>query len=215
MTGRRCAPRRCARLRRSTRTTSCSRYRGSRPIGTGRSGRHRWTSLATLPAEIALERVTAALKDEDRRVIPAVLRALVRLRAPDAAAVLLAHLKEADYVIRETAATLLKDMKPEGGLAALREAYEAGQPDSAYGARAAAIDGPGRIRRGGARVRARGAHGQGLGGTRPRRSSCSRSSSPRPITGSRSVRRQARRPRPMTMRPSPRRRTRRTCSSKR
>ena len=96
--------------------------------------------LATLPAEIALERVTAALKDEDRRVIPAVLRALVRLGAPDAAAVLLAHLKEADYVIRETAATLLKDMKPEGGLAALRQAYEAGQPDSAYGARAAAID---------------------------------------------------------------------------
>ena len=96
--------------------------------------------LATLPPEVSLPRVTAALKDEDRRVIPAALRALVRLRAPDAASVLLAHLKEADYVVRETAATLLKEMKPEGALAALREAYEAGQPDAAYGARAAAID---------------------------------------------------------------------------
>ena len=96
--------------------------------------------LATLPATVALERVTAALKDEDRRVVPSALRALVRLRAPDVAAVVVAHLKEADYVIRETAATLLKDLKPEGGLAALREAYEAGQGDAAYGARAAAIE---------------------------------------------------------------------------
>jgi cyclophilin family peptidyl-prolyl cis-trans isomerase/HEAT repeat protein len=96
--------------------------------------------LATLPPDIALERVRAAFKDEDRRVIPSALRALVRLRAPDAAQVVVAHLKEADYVIREAAATLLKDFKPEGGLAALREAYKSGEPDSAYSARAAAVD---------------------------------------------------------------------------
>jgi cyclophilin family peptidyl-prolyl cis-trans isomerase/HEAT repeat protein len=96
--------------------------------------------LGTLSPEIALERVTSAFSDEDRRVVPAALRALVRLKAPDAAKVVLAHLKEEDYVIRETAATLLKEIKPEGGLEALREAYKAGDPDSAYGARAAAID---------------------------------------------------------------------------
>ena len=96
--------------------------------------------LGTLSPELALERVTAAFSDEDRRVVPAALRALVRLKAPDAAKVVLAHLKEEDYVIRETAATLVKELKPEGGLEALREAYKAGDPDSAYGARAAAID---------------------------------------------------------------------------
>jgi cyclophilin family peptidyl-prolyl cis-trans isomerase len=42
-------------------------------------------------------------------------------------------------VIRETAAELIGEVKPSGGLAALREAYEAGQPDAAYSARAAAV----------------------------------------------------------------------------
>jgi cyclophilin family peptidyl-prolyl cis-trans isomerase len=42
-------------------------------------------------------------------------------------------------VIRETAAELIGQTKPAGGLAALREAYAAGQPDAAYSARAAAV----------------------------------------------------------------------------
>ena len=96
--------------------------------------------LGTLPAEVALERLTAMLKDEDRRVIPAVLRALVRLRVPEAENVVLAHLREEDYVIRETAASLVAQLKPAGGMAALRDAYRAGQPDASYSARAAAID---------------------------------------------------------------------------
>ena len=96
-------------------------------------------ALATLPAEIALERVTGLLKDEDKRVVPAALRALVRLRAPDVEQLLFAHLKEADYVVRQTAASLLGELKPAGGVAPLREAYAAGQPDSAYDARAAAV----------------------------------------------------------------------------
>jgi cyclophilin family peptidyl-prolyl cis-trans isomerase len=80
------------------------------------------------------------LKDDDRRVVPAVLRALVRLKAPDVKKVLMAHLKEADFVIRETAASLVGEVKPPGGVAALREAYTTGEPDAAYGARAAAIE---------------------------------------------------------------------------
>ena len=97
-------------------------------------------AMTGLPAEVGLERITELLKDEDRRVIPSVLRALVRVKAADADAILIAHLKEADFVVRETAAALLKERKPAGGLAALRDAYAAGQADSAYGARAAAID---------------------------------------------------------------------------
>jgi cyclophilin family peptidyl-prolyl cis-trans isomerase/HEAT repeat protein len=95
--------------------------------------------LGMLPAEIALQRLPAMLKDEDRRVIPAVLRSLVRVGVPDVDKILLAHLKETDYVVRETAATLIGERKPAGGLAALREAYDAGAADATYGARAAAL----------------------------------------------------------------------------
>jgi cyclophilin family peptidyl-prolyl cis-trans isomerase/HEAT repeat protein len=95
--------------------------------------------LGTLPASVALERVRGHLTDEDRRVVPAVLRSLVKLAAPDVDQVLLAHLEEEDYVVRETAAALIGERKPAGALQALREAYKAGQADAAYGARAAAV----------------------------------------------------------------------------
>ena len=75
-----------------------------------------------------------------RQVVPAVLRALVRQRVPDADQILLAHLKEADVVIRETAARLVGQLKPTTGLAALREAYTAAGPDASYGARAAILE---------------------------------------------------------------------------
>ncbi len=97
-------------------------------------------ALGNLAPEVALPRLMLLLKDEDRRVIPSVLRALVKVKAPDVAAVLIDHLAEADYVVREAAAALLGEVKPEGGIAPLRAAYEAGQPDAAYGARAAALD---------------------------------------------------------------------------
>jgi cyclophilin family peptidyl-prolyl cis-trans isomerase len=95
--------------------------------------------LATLPAPVALPRLKAMVQDEDTRVLPAVARALVRLRAPDAAALVLTHLKDADFAVRATMATLVGQVKPEGGAEALREAYQAGRPDSAFEARAAAI----------------------------------------------------------------------------
>jgi cyclophilin family peptidyl-prolyl cis-trans isomerase len=96
-------------------------------------------ALGGLAADIALERLMPLLEDPDRRVIPHVLRALVRLRAPEVERVLLSHLQEADYVIRQTAASLIGELKPAGGLAALQEAYREGEPDATYGARAAAI----------------------------------------------------------------------------
>ena len=61
-------------------------------------------ALGSQPAETALPRLTTLLKDEDKRVVPHVLRSLVRQRAPEVETILLAHLKEADFVIRETAA---------------------------------------------------------------------------------------------------------------
>jgi cyclophilin family peptidyl-prolyl cis-trans isomerase/HEAT repeat protein len=96
-------------------------------------------ALGAQPAETALPRLMTLLTDEDKRVVPHVLRSLVRQKAPEAESILYAHLKEADYVIRETAAELIGRTKPAGGLAALREAYAAGQPDAAYSARAAAV----------------------------------------------------------------------------
>ena len=96
-------------------------------------------ALGAQPAETALPRLMTLLKDEDKRVVPHVLRSLVRQKASEAESILYTHLKEADYVIRETAAELIGQTKPAGGLAALLEAYAAGQPDAAYSARAAAV----------------------------------------------------------------------------
>jgi cyclophilin family peptidyl-prolyl cis-trans isomerase/HEAT repeat protein len=96
-------------------------------------------ALGALPPEVALTWLTSLLQDPDRRVIPHVLRALVRLKAPEVERVLVSHLQEADYVIRQTAASLVGELKPAGGLPALQEAYRDGAPDATYAARAAAI----------------------------------------------------------------------------
>ena len=97
------------------------------------------TILSGLPPEIGLPRVLTMVKDADQRVIPSVLAALVKLQAPNAAAVLLDRLKADDPVVRAAAATGLGDLKPADGAPALAEAYRAGQRDSGYAARAAAL----------------------------------------------------------------------------
>ena len=96
-------------------------------------------AVAGLPLDTASPTLTSLLGDEDRRVIPSVLRALVRVGAADVDTVLLAHLRQDDYVIRETAASLLGQRKTPGGLQALRDAYVAAQPDATYSARAAMV----------------------------------------------------------------------------
>jgi cyclophilin family peptidyl-prolyl cis-trans isomerase/HEAT repeat protein len=95
--------------------------------------------LATLPAEVGLERVRAMLKDEDRRVVPSVLSALARLKAPDIATVALAQLKEPDFAVRAAAARLVGALKPAGGSEALREALTLAKADAAIDARAAIL----------------------------------------------------------------------------
>jgi cyclophilin family peptidyl-prolyl cis-trans isomerase len=95
--------------------------------------------LATLPPEMAIERVRPLLNDEDKRVWPAAMRALVRLKAPDIGKILLERAKEPDFAVRGAVADLLGELKPEGGAAALKEAYKIGEPDVAYSARASAL----------------------------------------------------------------------------
>jgi len=97
------------------------------------------TLLGTLTPEVALPRLTAMLKDEDQRVIPAVLASLTRLKAPDAPATLTERLKVDDPVVRAAAATGLGELQPAGGAAALAEAYQFGQRDTMYNARTAAL----------------------------------------------------------------------------
>ena len=96
--------------------------------------------LGTLPSEISVDRLRSMLEDQDKRVHPAVLAALVRQNAPDVGKLLLQHLSDADFVVRASAATHVGKLKLEGGAAALREAYKIGLPDSAYAARAAALE---------------------------------------------------------------------------
>ena len=78
--------------------------------------------LGTLPAETVSGRLYAMLTDEDKRVHPAVLAALVRLRVPDAATLALARLKETDFAVRAAAARLVGQLKPAGARGA-KDAY--------------------------------------------------------------------------------------------
>ena len=95
--------------------------------------------LGGLSPEIALPRLKAMLNDSDQRVIPSVLAALVKMKAPDAVQVLLDSLKRDDPVVRAAAATGLGDLKAPNGAAALAEAYRFGQRDALYTARTAAL----------------------------------------------------------------------------
>ncbi|HTH02627.1 MAG TPA: HEAT repeat domain-containing protein [Vicinamibacterales bacterium] len=94
--------------------------------------------LATMGPQ-AVERTRTMLRDEDRRVVPSVLNALARLKAPDAGAIAIAQLKEPDYVVRSTAARVVGELKPPGGVEALREAWTLAGGDAAIDARAAIL----------------------------------------------------------------------------
>jgi cyclophilin family peptidyl-prolyl cis-trans isomerase/HEAT repeat protein len=95
--------------------------------------------LGTLPPAVALPRLTAMLGDGDQRVVPALLTALVKLKAPDAGAVVVERLKADDPAVRAAAAHGVGELKPSAGPQALAEAYQFGQRDTTYIARAAAL----------------------------------------------------------------------------
>jgi HEAT repeat protein/cyclophilin family peptidyl-prolyl cis-trans isomerase len=95
--------------------------------------------LATMPPELAMERVRSMLRDEDKRAIPSVLRALARLKAPDAATVAIEQLKEPDFAVRAAAAEVIGELKPPAGPDALRAAYTLALGDAAMDARASIL----------------------------------------------------------------------------
>jgi cyclophilin family peptidyl-prolyl cis-trans isomerase/HEAT repeat protein len=97
------------------------------------------TVLGTLPNDMATPRLQAMLHDADLRVVPAVLDSLTKLRAPDVESVLRERLTNDDAIVRMAAARNLGDLKPAGGEEALAAAYQFGQRDATYVARAAAL----------------------------------------------------------------------------
>jgi HEAT repeat protein/cyclophilin family peptidyl-prolyl cis-trans isomerase len=104
-----------------------------------------WTVRAALADVLgtmgpqAIERTRLMLRDEDRRVVPSVLNALVHLKAPDAGAIAVGQLKEPDYVVRSTAARIIGELKPSEGVQALRDAWTLAAGDAAIDARAAIL----------------------------------------------------------------------------
>jgi cyclophilin family peptidyl-prolyl cis-trans isomerase/HEAT repeat protein len=102
-------------------------------------------ALGFVDADVGAFRLTLMLEDEDRRVIPAVLRSLVTLRAPNAVDVLVAHLSDGDVVVRKTAATLLGELEVSRAVEALTTAYRDAASDPSYLARAAIVDALARI----------------------------------------------------------------------
>ena len=79
--------------------------------------------LATLPPESALPRLEGMLDDTDQRVVPAVVRAIVALKADEAAKIALDRLEAEDVVVRIASAEGVGELKPPNGAAALAEAY--------------------------------------------------------------------------------------------
>lgn len=96
-------------------------------------------ALTTQTTELAAPRLSAMLSDADRRVVPAVLAALVKVKAPDAEAILRKHLEDPDVVIRMTAARELGALKPADGANVFAQAYRQWSADNTYLARAAAL----------------------------------------------------------------------------
>jgi cyclophilin family peptidyl-prolyl cis-trans isomerase/HEAT repeat protein len=97
-------------------------------------------AFALVAPDVAAFRLTMLLDDQDRRVIPAVLRGLVAVRAPNAEEVLLAHLLNEDVVVRKTAAVLLGDLAARTAVEPLAVSYRAASAEPSYLARAAVVD---------------------------------------------------------------------------
>ena len=98
------------------------------------------TILGGKDPERSLLRLMPMLEDSDSRVVPAVLTALTKLKAPGVAKILVDHLAKEDVAIRAAAASNLGELKPEGGVDALVAAYKRGEADLVIDTRAAALE---------------------------------------------------------------------------
>ena len=101
-------------------------------------------TLANVLGTFGLQPVIPALEellaDEDARVHGSALDALAAVKAPNLTDLLFKSLEAADFMERAAAARLVGDSRPEGGVPRLVAAYGRGQGDSAYAARAAALE---------------------------------------------------------------------------
>ena len=98
------------------------------------------TILGTKDPERSLPRLTPMLADTDTRVIGPVLTAMTKLKAPGVAKILFEHLAKEDVGIRAAAASGIGELKPEGGVDALLNAYKRGEADLVIDTRAAALE---------------------------------------------------------------------------
>ena len=98
------------------------------------------TLLGTKNPERSLPRLAPMLADADSRVVPSVLTAMTKLKAPGIEKILIDHLGKEDVGIRAAAATNLGEVKPQEGVDALIAAYERGEVDLVIDSRAAALE---------------------------------------------------------------------------
>jgi cyclophilin family peptidyl-prolyl cis-trans isomerase/HEAT repeat protein len=98
------------------------------------------TILGSKDPERSLPRLMPMLADTDARVIPAVLTALTKLKAPGVAKILFDHLAKEDVGVRSAAAGNIGELKPDGGVDVLVAAYKRGEADLVIDTRAAAME---------------------------------------------------------------------------
>jgi cyclophilin family peptidyl-prolyl cis-trans isomerase len=98
------------------------------------------TALANLPPDRVRAAITDFTADPDMRVHGPALTALAKVGSPDLTAKLFEGLDAPDFVVRATAARLLGDSKPDGGVAKLLAAYTRSQSDATYVARVATLE---------------------------------------------------------------------------
>ncbi|MBI3263238.1 MAG: HEAT repeat domain-containing protein [Acidobacteria bacterium] len=97
------------------------------------------TVLQSLEAEVSVPRLEQLLDDPDQRVVPPVLNAMTRVKAPGVEKILMDRLQHDDPIVRASVASNLGELKPAGGAEALATAYKTWQKDTTYVARAAAL----------------------------------------------------------------------------
>jgi cyclophilin family peptidyl-prolyl cis-trans isomerase/HEAT repeat protein len=97
-------------------------------------------ALADAGDEISQGILLAMLKDDDVRVLPAVLEGLRKARGADAVDTLRRHLDHADPVVRAAAAEGLGALAPPGIVRPLLEAWKRSQADAELDARLAVVD---------------------------------------------------------------------------
>jgi cyclophilin family peptidyl-prolyl cis-trans isomerase/HEAT repeat protein len=97
------------------------------------------TALGNVPAERSGNRLIGMLSDQDQRVVPAVINAIVAAKLPNASGLISEKLKADDFVVRANAAAALAELKSADAAPSLLEAYKASLGDSTYVARAAIL----------------------------------------------------------------------------